>query len=150
MKRTDWIMGTSVVAVLLLIVWLLWPPPAVSFDDLDQARASIAAEGFHCVSDRADGCIGSGFVVSREEATFGQVNLLCKAGPLGPGWKGKVWVRSHVPGRVWTAIQVYPAPTSANPDWSAVGTVLVRPARRASSPPWRGCPRPPPPPGRHW
>lgn len=102
MKRTDWIAGLAVLGMLLLITWLLLPPRAINFEGLDDACATIAARGFHCASDCADGRIDAGFLVSREETTPESVNQLCKAGPMGPEWKGKVWIRSYSPERVWT------------------------------------------------
>jgi hypothetical protein len=96
MRRRDWIAGFCVVLGLALIVYLMMPPDPVVLRDLDTAKTSIEAEGFHCSTGRADDLPGNGFLVSREELPWQTANLLCKAGPMGPEWKGKVWVCQRV------------------------------------------------------
>ncbi len=65
---------------------------AVSFHDVRDAKARIASAGFRCTSDRSDGDLVTGFLVSRQPITWYEVGTLCKGRPMGPHWEGKVWV----------------------------------------------------------
>jgi hypothetical protein len=85
-----------------MLAWLLWPKPPIVYADMQEAWVGIKAEGFHCVADREDGLIGTGFMVSRERATFDDVTDICMAGPMKEHWKGVVWVRKHVQPENWT------------------------------------------------
>jgi hypothetical protein len=64
----------------------------VTFRRLPDAKAALAASGYHCVSDCAGGDIGCGFMISREAISWHEVGTLRKAGPMGREWQGKVWV----------------------------------------------------------
>jgi hypothetical protein len=101
MKRREWIAGIAVLALLGATAWLLMPRPDVAFVTVRQASGSITAEGFRCTSDRADGQLENGFLVTREETNWREVNVLPKAGPMGPEWKGKVWITGVVPNQIW-------------------------------------------------
>jgi len=93
MNRKRWTIGLLTLIVCGVAGWfLLHREVPVVFPTLEQAYVSIKQEGFLCVSDRVDGEIGAGFLVSREELTWAEVNSLVKAGPMGENWKGKVWV----------------------------------------------------------
>ena len=65
---------------------------ATTFTRLNQAYNRLATAGFHCTADSATGKLGSGFLLSRASATWSDAASLCKIGPMGPEWKGKVWV----------------------------------------------------------
>jgi len=101
MKRKEWLLGIAVLACLVAVAWFLWPRPGVYCADLEEARTVIEAEGFFCTSDRVDGKICTGFLVTRAATTADDVNLLCKVGPMGQDWKGKVWVQIHKPTQTW-------------------------------------------------
>ena len=60
--------------------------------DLDEAATLAEASGFYVASDRADGIIQHGFVVSPYPIGYVDANLLLKIGNMGPEWKDKVWV----------------------------------------------------------
>ncbi len=64
----------------------------VAFDRLQEAQAALAARGFYCTSDTANGQVGCGFLISRTAMKWNEVGMLCKTGPMGPEWDGKVWV----------------------------------------------------------
>jgi hypothetical protein len=102
MKRRDWLTGLGLIAFLTLLAVFFFPAPDLKITDVQQAAASIKKSGFHCVSDRADGRIEDGFVVSRKKTTWEEANGLCKVGPMTPAWKGKVWVGAYKPERNWT------------------------------------------------
>jgi hypothetical protein len=102
MKRKDWLLGFAVLACLLAIAWYLWPRASISYADLMEARTGIEAEGFFCTSDRTDGKICTGFMVTREPATADEANLLPRGGPMGPEWDGKIWVRKCTGATYWT------------------------------------------------
>jgi hypothetical protein len=65
---------------------------AVAFKEVDEAWTSVRSAGFECASDRANADAANGFLVSRSPVTFEEICHFCKAGPMGPDWKGKVWV----------------------------------------------------------
>jgi hypothetical protein len=91
----------------------------ISFRHLHDAQARVLGAGFHCTSDRADGTLSTGFLISREMVTWSQVGSLRKVGPMGPNWKGKVWVTfssndwqltslpDHAGMRVWGTVIAY-------------------------------------------
>jgi hypothetical protein len=91
----------------------------ITFLHLRDAQARLLGAGFHCTSDRADGKLATGFLISRESVTSTQVGTLCKVGPMGPAWKGKVWVTfnskdwqlsslpEHAGVRVWGTVIAY-------------------------------------------
>jgi hypothetical protein len=84
--------------------------PTFSFATIMDAWANIKAEGFHCTSDRADGRVGNGFLVSRDVITSSEACRLYKAGRPGQEWKGKVWL-THISTEDW---QLPAAPDDAN------------------------------------
>jgi len=90
MKRARWIFLGAF--ALFLLLRLFFPTPTITFHDVKEASNSIQAVGFRCTSDRVDGIVASGFMVTEEDATWKDANNLCKSGPMGPEWKGKVWV----------------------------------------------------------
>jgi len=91
----------------------------IEFENLDIAHNHIKAAGFVCTSDRADGTLQNGFLVSQEAVDWKIANELHKGGKLGPEWKGKVWVTYNGPSgdlvslpsdggkRVWGAVCVF-------------------------------------------
>ena len=64
----------------------------VTFDRLQQAKTKLAALGYHCTSDTANGELGCGFMISRGALNWNEVGSVCKTGPMGPEWEGKLWV----------------------------------------------------------
>lgn len=118
MKRTRWM----IVAMTILILGLYWAfsaPTPIVFSTIGDARVNIKSAGFHCTTDRADGFIQSGFLVTREESDWKVVNNLCKIGKMGEEWKGKVWVTytnesgvlctvpDDAPTRTWGGVLAY-------------------------------------------
>jgi hypothetical protein len=69
----------------------------LNFANLAEAKATMSNAGCLCLSDREDGVMGSGFLLSREFYPWNKACLLCKIGPMGPEWEGKVWVTSNTP-----------------------------------------------------
>jgi hypothetical protein len=64
----------------------------ITFLHLSDAQAHFLGAGFHCTSDRADGTLATGFLISRQSLSWSEAGTLCKVGPMGPEWTGKVWV----------------------------------------------------------
>jgi len=64
----------------------------VKFAKLRDAQVKLAELGYHCTSDSANGDLGSGFLVSRKPVPWSEVGMICKSGPMGKEWQGKVWV----------------------------------------------------------
>jgi hypothetical protein len=91
MKRTRCLLAAIVVVFVFL--WFAFPAPRpIVFANVTEASVNIKAAGFHCTSDRNDGIIQSGFLITTEEANWKVANDLCKVGKMGPDWKGKVWI----------------------------------------------------------
>lgn len=67
----------------------------IAFTHLSEAKDRLVDTGFYCISDRSDGSLGCGFLISREAMSWSEAGLLRKIGPMGPEWKGKVWVTLH-------------------------------------------------------
>ncbi|HZZ78598.1 MAG TPA: hypothetical protein VFE62_08770 [Gemmataceae bacterium] len=80
--------------VLFALVGVTWYAgrETVNFQNLTEAKTFLTSAGFACYSDHVDGDIGTGFLISREPVTTGEVSLLCKVGPMGSKWRGKAWV----------------------------------------------------------
>lgn len=68
-----------------------------SFDNLQQACSLVRTAGFFCVSDRADGTVDNSFIVSREPMTWEDAGHIRMSGPMGPRWKGCVWIIRSMP-----------------------------------------------------
>lgn len=64
----------------------------ITFLHLRDAKVSLLSAGFHCTSDRADGLLSTGFLISRQSISWSDAGSLRKVGPMGAEWKGKVWV----------------------------------------------------------
>ena len=75
-KRIGTIGFASIVVLALVARFLVTQETPVVFEDLKDALNSIKAQGFHCTTDREDGQMSSGFVVSREELPWEEVNSL--------------------------------------------------------------------------
>lgn len=91
MKRTRWLV-VGMTVLILGLYWIFSAPTPIVFPSVNEASASIAGAGFHCTSDREDGVVSCGFLVTNEESNWKVANNLCKIGKMGPEWKGKVWV----------------------------------------------------------
>ena len=76
----------------------------LSFANASEAKATLSNVGYLCFSDREDGVTESGFLISREFYPWNKACLLCKIGPMGPQWEGKVWVTYNSP--EWTLASV--------------------------------------------
>lgn len=83
---------SAVVVLLIAVRWYLSAYTPISFNDLPDAVSCIRVAGFHVTSDRIDGEIQTGFLVTAEQATWKDANDLVKVNKIGPEWKGKVWV----------------------------------------------------------
>jgi hypothetical protein len=92
MKRNRWILALAGMAAFLGLCWALTSPPPIVFPNVPEACVNVTAAGFHCTSDREDGIIAHGFLVTTDETDWRVANSLCKIGKMGPEWKGKVWV----------------------------------------------------------
>lgn len=90
----NWKVGTcgAVVLAALAGIALYAKQHDVSFDRLQEAHARFSDLGYFCTADSASGRIGCGFLISRKAVTWSEVGSLCKTGPMGPEWEGKVWV----------------------------------------------------------
>jgi hypothetical protein len=91
MWRCSLAAGGIVLFALIGVTWVAGRHP-VEFANLNEAKAYLAEAGFATYMDHADEGMGTGFLISKEPATMSQVRMLCKIGPMGPQWKGKVWV----------------------------------------------------------
>jgi hypothetical protein len=93
MKSRGWtIAGVFGIGIIAILVTLLLREPAISFSSITQAHRDVQGLNYNCCSDRADGIVDYGFMVSKDEATWEDASLLCKLGPMREGWKNKVWV----------------------------------------------------------
>jgi hypothetical protein len=90
MKMAHWIGLTGL--AFLLALGEVFMPRHLGFQDLNEAAAKARASGYFVTSDRADGVIENGFVVSPYPIHYTDANLLLKIGKMGPEWKDKVWV----------------------------------------------------------
>ena len=89
MKMAHWI-GLTGLAFLLAQVEVLMPRH-LGFQDLNEAAAKARASGYFVTSDRADGVIANGFVVSPYPFHYTDVTLLLKLVKIGQDWKYTVW-----------------------------------------------------------
>jgi hypothetical protein len=89
-----WSVSLSCAAVLVAVAgsFFLLQRQAATFEHLQDAKARLDAAGYFCVADNAHGYIGCGFLLSRNAVKWSEAGQLCKSGPMGPEWKGKVWV----------------------------------------------------------
>lgn len=92
MKRNRWIIAIAGVVAFLVMCWLLNSPSPIVFPNVQEACVNVTAAGFHCTSDREDGVVAHGFLITQDETDWQAANNLCKIGKMGPEWKGKVWV----------------------------------------------------------
>ena len=89
--------GVLTIVAVCLVFRALLAPGQIAFQDLGEASRCVKAAGYCITSDRIDGVIQSGFMVTTEEATWEDANGLCKIGAMGPEWKGRVWVTQLAP-----------------------------------------------------
>ena len=80
----------SILVAALMSGAFFFKQPGITFDRLPDAKAKLIAAGFLCIADSVHGQTGTGFLISREPVSWGDAGALCKAGPMGPEWKGKV------------------------------------------------------------
>src|SRR5262245_43983368 len=111
-----WIVASCVTLALLTALCLGMRQHAIAFQSLDQAKARLLAAGFQCSSDSSHGNTTTGFMISRESISAEEICGICKAGDLGPQWKGRVWVTlnpdswqihsipDHADTRVWGSV----------------------------------------------
>src|SRR5437879_5638958 len=84
--------SSAAVCVALVASALFFKHHEVTFHRLCEAKALLAAAGYHCISDSANGDTGCGFLISRKAISWSEAGTLCKSGPMGQAWRGKVWV----------------------------------------------------------
>jgi hypothetical protein len=93
-RKVGLVLGVSMIGMIAARPLYIQPP--IHFDNLQEAASTIRKLNYTCCSDRSDGKIQSvlvsGFMVSKELATWVQAGELCKIGPMGPNWVNKVWV----------------------------------------------------------
>ena len=93
MKARSWTVGGILaIGLVAILVTLLLREPAVSYQSLTHAYRDVKSLNYACCSDRSDGAVVHGFMVSKENASWEDAALLCKVGPMGENWKNKVWV----------------------------------------------------------
>jgi hypothetical protein len=90
MSRLRWLLLPCAILAVLTVT-LAWPRP-ITFGDLEQAQDQIAHGGYCCTSDRQDGQVQFGFMVTRVPTDWTSVAETMKVGALGPNWRGKVWI----------------------------------------------------------
>jgi hypothetical protein len=90
MSRKLWLLVSC--GVLAVLLTLNCTRNSISFTTLDNARTEIVAVGYHCTSDRKDGKIGGGFVVTREPLDWTEVCDLRRPDRPKQPWTGKAWV----------------------------------------------------------
>jgi hypothetical protein len=90
----NWKSWTMTMGTLLLLAGVaFWSRSQVlSFDHLDDVKSRVHAVGYYCAADVADERVCSGFLISREPVSVDDAGSLCKAGRMGPEWRGRVWV----------------------------------------------------------
>jgi hypothetical protein len=84
--------SSAAVCVALAASPLFFHHHEVTFRHLPDAKAALAAAGYFCISDSSAGEISTGFLISRQAIAWHEAGSLCKAGPMGRAWQGKVWV----------------------------------------------------------
>ncbi len=88
MNSNRWLLIGALVALLLLGSCL---ERTTSFNNLKEAQISLRSLGYYCISDRRDGIIGNGFLVSCENVDWVEVNSMAKVGQIGEEWRGRIW-----------------------------------------------------------
>jgi hypothetical protein len=91
MKLAHWL-GLVGLAFFLGLIAVLMQRRPLDFQNLDEAAAKAKEVGFFVMSDRADGIIEVGFLVTPDPANTTDANNLFKIGKMGPEWNKKVWV----------------------------------------------------------
>jgi hypothetical protein len=85
-------LASGTVLLVMMSVAHYFKPRPVAARSIQDLHAELIAAGFTCTSDRSDGRIETGLLVSRDSLSTEEVNRLSKASTEGPGWRGKVWV----------------------------------------------------------
>lgn len=90
----DWKVCASVLALVLVSGTITWlgRDPGMGFERIHEAQSKLAGLGLHVTTDRANGHVSCGFMLSRDAAKWTDVCLLRKTGSMGPEWRGRVWV----------------------------------------------------------
>ena len=91
MKWIRWFVGVVAILGLAGLVYST-RQSVVTFAHLCDAQTWFLRAGFQCTPDCATGKLGSGFLLSRQSATWNEAGKLCKVGRMGPEWRGRVWV----------------------------------------------------------
>ena len=106
-------------SVLLVLSPWFFRMTTIAFTDLEAAQDQLIAAGYHCTSDRIDGKLSFGFLVTRDPIDWEEVGEMLKASSTAQIWEGKVWVTAvgdnfqlqavpDVPGaRVWGKVVVF-------------------------------------------
>jgi|ERR1043165_1853403 hypothetical protein len=90
MKCTTGVVATLMILSLTALAFR--PKTEITFHTLLEAKTRLLTLGVHCTSDRANGQLDTGLLVSRSAVTWSEAGSLRKIGRMGPQWKGKVWV----------------------------------------------------------
>ena len=96
-KSLSLTLGGSFVFTLLIASSYWVNSKSATYRDLKQTYTVVVLQyGLHCRSDRNDGEIASGFMISRKPLAWEDVNEVPKVRPMRLEWQGKVWVTSHM------------------------------------------------------
>lgn len=87
MRRDFWLVAPLCLLLIAVTYMLLRDRP-----DLYVAKTDLVASGYHCTSDRQDGLLEFGFMITREPARWDDVGAVMKIGSVESDWRGKVWV----------------------------------------------------------
>ncbi|HZZ81980.1 MAG TPA: hypothetical protein VFE62_26005 [Gemmataceae bacterium] len=91
-SRACVVVGVIGFGVVLLLASHQLREVAVTFESMTEAYDDFLAMDYACCSDRRDGIVDYGFMVSKDPATWRDAGTLCKVGPMQDNWKNKVWI----------------------------------------------------------
>jgi hypothetical protein len=91
MCRKYWLI-LSFGVLLVVCSFLTMQGRPIVFSDLQPAKTDLVAAGFFCTSDREDGKVGFGFMITRDHTDWRDIATMQKIGAMESDWQGKVWV----------------------------------------------------------
>lgn len=91
MSRKSWLFLPFGV-LLAVCCFLTVQARAIVYGDLAPVKNDLEAAGYCCTSDREDGQVGFGFMITRDGADWRDVGSTFKIGSTSSDWQGKVWV----------------------------------------------------------
>jgi hypothetical protein len=86
-----WLAG-GVSLLVLVSVTCYARPQVVAFSRIGDVHTQLVEAGYYCTSDSSSGMVTDGVMISRQPSTREEAASLCKVGPMGPRWQGKVWI----------------------------------------------------------